>query len=65
MNTDELKPLWRAYRERIGAESQWHEEELLELVKTVTPADPWYKMHRHALLNFCVSCLLLGITSGC
>lgn len=65
MNTNELKPLWKAYKEQIGAQSQWHEEELLALVKTAATADPWYKTYRHAFLNFCVSCLLLGITSGC
>jgi hypothetical protein len=65
MNTDELKPVWNAYKDQIGKQTQWNEDELLGLIKTRAVAYPWYKPYRHAVLNFCVSLFLLGITTGC
>lgn len=65
MNTDELKPLWDAYKEEVGGSMPWTEKELLQLIKPAPIAYPWYQPYRHVFLNFCVSFLLLGITSGC
>ncbi|GAB3314948.1 hypothetical protein GCM10027299_03730 [Larkinella ripae] len=65
MNGDDLKPLWNAYKNRVGERAAWSDDELLELVKTAPLRYPWYKPYQHAALNFCVGFLLLGITSGC
>ncbi|RRA99853.1 hypothetical protein [Larkinella rosea] len=65
MNTDDLKPLWEAYKNEVGSSMKWSEKELLQLIKPAAVAYPWYQSYRHAILNVGVSVLLLGITSGC
>lgn len=65
MKTDELKPLWDAYKNRVGAQAEWSEEALLGLVKTATKTHSWYQPYQHAFLNVCVAFLLVGVTSGC
>ncbi|MGA0555817.1 hypothetical protein ACO2Q8_04135 [Larkinella sp. VNQ87] len=65
MKTDDLKPLWNAYKERVGVQASWTEEELLALVQTQTRVASWYRFSQRAWVNACVSFLLLGLTSGC
>ncbi|GAB3261857.1 hypothetical protein GCM10027347_27180 [Larkinella harenae] len=62
---DELKPLWNAYKDKIGEQAQWSEGELFGLLENTALRTPWYKPYQHMVLNFCVGFLLLGITSGC
>ncbi|GAB3909348.1 hypothetical protein GCM10028803_46770 [Larkinella knui] len=65
MNTDDLKPIWQAYKDQAGRQLQWSEDDLLGLIKTKTVAYPWYKPYQHAFLNICVSFFLIGIVTGC
>jgi hypothetical protein len=64
MNLDELKPIWKAYKEDIEKQSHWNETELLDLLKEKPKSYPWHKQSRLTVLNLCMSLLLMGIT-GC
>ncbi len=65
MNLDELKPLWESYKEQVSEPSEWNRTELANLLKTGPPPLPWYKKAQRPLLHFCISCVLISITSGC
>ncbi|MFC5412339.1 hypothetical protein ACFPMF_23645 [Larkinella bovis] len=65
MNTNDVKNAWNAYKDRIGEESVWREEELLRLVTTPSGSRSWYQAYQHVALNFGVVFLLMGLTTGC
>lgn len=65
MNLDELKPLWESYKTQVNDQSEWSVSELSQLIQTRPAPVLWYQRVQRPLLHFCVSCFLMGITSGC
>ncbi|MFN8349291.1 MAG: hypothetical protein U0X91_30095 [Spirosomataceae bacterium] len=65
MNLDELKPLWENYKAQVNEQSEWTQNELSRLIKSRPAPVPWYQKAQRPFLHFCVSCLLITITSGC
>ena len=64
MNLNELKPLWESYKENIERQSHWDEAELSALLQENPKPNAWHKKSRLAMLNLCMSLLLIGM-SGC
>lgn len=65
MNLDELKPLWDSYKTQVNEQSEWSEEAISQIVKSLPAFVPWYQKAQRPFLHFCVSFLLISITSGC
>ena len=64
MNLDELKPLWKSYKEQTGEHYNWNPNEIEQLVKTFQQPVPWYRCSSRILSYVCLS-LPLIILTGC
>ena len=40
MNLDELKPLWKSYKEQTGEHNNWRASDIEHLLKTTQPSIP-------------------------
>ncbi len=65
MNLDELKPLWDSYKTQVNDESEWNSDDIARLIRNRPVPISWYQKAQRPFLHFCVSCLLISITSGC
>ena len=64
MKLDELKPLWKAYKEQTGEHYQWSSADFEQLLEVYLQPMPWYKRSSRILINVCMSLLLVTLT-GC
>ena len=64
MKLDELKPLWKSYKEQTGEHYQWSPADFEQLLEVYLQAIPWYKRSSRILINVCMSLLLVTLT-GC
>jgi hypothetical protein len=64
MNLDELKPLWKSYKEQTDEHYHWSPADFEHLLETSLQSIPWYKRSSRLLINVCMSLLLITLT-GC
>ena len=63
MNLDELKPLWKSYKEQTGEQNNWSPNDIEQLLKTSQQPIPWYGRSSGILKYACI--LLLFTLTGC
>ena len=64
MNLDELKPLWKSYKEQTGEQNYRSPDDIEQLLKTSQQPIPWYR-HSSRILKYACMCLLLISLTGC
>lgn len=64
MNLDELKPLWKSYKEQTGEQNEWSPNAIEQLLKTSQQPIPWYGYSSRILKYACMNLLLITLT-GC
>ena len=64
MKLDELKPLWKSYKEQTGEHYHWSPEDFEHLLETSLEYIPWYRRSSRTLINVGMSLLLITLT-GC
>lgn len=64
MNLDELKPLWKSYKEQTGKHNNWSPNDIEHLLNTSQQHVFWYGHASRILKYACMNLVLITLT-GC
>ena len=64
MNLNELKPIWKSYKEQTAEHYNWSPADFEQLLETSHQFIPWYRSSSRILKYVCMNLLLVTLT-GC
>jgi hypothetical protein len=64
MNLDELKPIWKSYKEQTEDRYHWNPVNFEHLLETTRQSIPWYR-RPYMILQYASMYLVLIALTGC